>query len=306
MYAWEQIQKTVDYIEAHLQESLPMETLAKQASLSPFYFQRLFGRLVKKPVMEYIRLRRMAVAAEMLPQDKRILDIAVDLGFSSHEHFTRTFKNTFGMTPEEYRRNPVILNRMTKPELSLRYTLIDENVPLITDGITLEIGRKQLAKPACFVGFDVRMPVRFVGGLGTESGTDPLGALWDRLHAEKAGMPGLLPDGDELGVALPSDKETEFCYFAGAQADGAAAPAGYKSWTLPQGEYVVCTFEAENFEALVTDALYKAQQYLFGVWLPNHGLGSQPFCAERYASHDKNTTLMEIWVIPEPLEASQD
>ncbi|MFQ8600396.1 MAG: helix-turn-helix domain-containing protein [Oscillospiraceae bacterium] len=84
MYAWEQIQKTVDYIEAHLNENLTMETLAKQAALSPFYFQRLFGRLVKKPVMEYIRLRRMAVAAEtLLQQDKRILDIAVDLGFSS-------------------------------------------------------------------------------------------------------------------------------------------------------------------------------------------------------------------------------
>ncbi|MFQ8600395.1 MAG: AraC family transcriptional regulator, partial [Oscillospiraceae bacterium] len=71
------------------------------------------------------------------------------------------------------------MNRMTKPELSLHYTLIDENVPLITDGITLEIGRRQRAEPALFVGFDVRMPVQFVEGLGTESGEDPLGALWD-------------------------------------------------------------------------------------------------------------------------------
>lgn len=304
MYAWEQIQKTVDYIEAHLNENLTMETLAKQAALSPFYFQRLFGRLVKKPVMEYIRLRRMAVAAEtLLQQDNRILDIAVDLGFSSHEHFTRTFKDTFGITPEEYRRNPVTMNRMTKPELSLHYTLIDENVPLITDGITLEIGRRQLAEPALFVGFDVRMPVQFVEGLGTESGEDPLGALWDRLHAEKTKIPGLLPDGDELGVALPSEKETAFCYFAGAQAGGADVPAGYKSWTLPQGEYVVCTFEAENFEALVTDALYKAQQYLYSVWMQNHGLRSKPFCAERYASHDMNATQMEIWVMLESPEA---
>jgi AraC family transcriptional regulator len=37
------------------------------------------------------------------------------------------------------------------------------------------------------------------------------------------------------------------------------------SWELPQGEYIVCSFEAENFKALVMDALYKAQQYLYQV-----------------------------------------
>ena len=55
MYAWEQIQQTVDYIDKHLGEELAIDNLAEMASLSPFYYQRLFKRLVKKPVGEYIK-----------------------------------------------------------------------------------------------------------------------------------------------------------------------------------------------------------------------------------------------------------
>ena len=186
MHAWEQIQLTLDFIEEHLNEDISTEYLAGLAALSPFYYQRLFRRLVKKPVGEYIKLRRMAKATELLlNKDQRILDTALDLGFSSHEHFTRCFKETFGITPEEYRRSPCTMNYMTKPELLLHYTLIDEGVPLITDGIVLELNRKQVEEPILFAGFVNKTPVQFTEGLGTESGVDPLGALWDRFHEQK-------------------------------------------------------------------------------------------------------------------------
>lgn len=79
MHAWEQIQLTVDYIEKHLAEEIKIENLAKLASLSQFYYQRLFSRLVKRPVNEYIKLRRLAKASEVLiDKNKRILDAALD------------------------------------------------------------------------------------------------------------------------------------------------------------------------------------------------------------------------------------
>ncbi len=76
-------------------------------------------------------MRRLARACETL-QDKnrRILDIALGCGFSSHEHFTKTFKSAFGITPEEYRENPVHLNQVMKPELLLNYTMVDEGVSI--------------------------------------------------------------------------------------------------------------------------------------------------------------------------------
>jgi methylphosphotriester-DNA--protein-cysteine methyltransferase len=56
MHAWEAIQNSLNYIEDHLSENIKIETLANVAALSPYYFQRLFGRLVKKSANEYVRL----------------------------------------------------------------------------------------------------------------------------------------------------------------------------------------------------------------------------------------------------------
>ncbi|WP_027398468.1 helix-turn-helix domain-containing protein [Anaerovorax odorimutans] len=90
MHAWEQIQITVDYIEKNLPDDLKIDDLAKLASLSQFYYQRLFKSLVKKPVNEYIKLRRLAKASEILQKsEKRILDIALDYVFSYHETFLK-------------------------------------------------------------------------------------------------------------------------------------------------------------------------------------------------------------------------
>lgn len=298
MQAWEQIQITVDYIEEHISEEIKIEDLAKTAALSQFYFQRLFSQLVKKPVNEYIRLRRLSRATEALREkNKRILDIALDCGFSSHENFTRTFKNAFGITPEEFRSNPVRLNNFGRPQLLLNYTLIDENVPLITDGIVLEMNRKQIASPQYFTGLVAEELIEQMPG-GGKTGIDTLGQLWDDFHEKKPSIQGLKSDGDELGAAFAGTKEGYYRYFAGAEANSKKAAEGYASWELQEGEYIICSFEAEDFEHLIMDAVYKAHKYIFETWLPNHKVTVKPFAVERYESHDQDTTKMEIWVMP--------
>ncbi|GAB6085175.1 AraC family transcriptional regulator [Alkaliphilus crotonatoxidans] len=306
MHAWEQIQKTVDYIEEHISEEIRIETLAKIAALSPFYYQRLFSRLVHKPVNEYIKLRRLARASEALvKQDKRIIDVALDFGFSSHGLFTRTFKACFGITPEEFRQSPVRLNHFIKPQLHLNYTLVNENVPLIADGIILEMTRKQISSTQYFIGLTTEEPIDQMPG-GGETGVDTLGILWDTFHEKKPTIEGIKPDGDELGVAFSGTKEGHYCYFAGAEAFSKGTIADYDTWELPAGEYIVCSFEAENFEQLIMDAVYKAHQYLFETWLPEHKLMTTPFAAERYASHGPDTTTMEIWVMLVSMEGQGD
>lgn len=297
MHAWEQIQITIDYIEDHLNQEISIAALTEKAELSPFYYQRLFHRLVKKPVAEYIRLRRMAKAADiLLEENKRILDIALELGFETHEHFSRIFKNTYGMTPNEYRKNPQTLNRMTKPELLLNYVNIDEGVPLITDGIVIEINRKHFDQDVTYIGFTKKLPLEYGAGLGTDPGVDVLGNLWDEVHAYKKQVKEMVISQEEVGVMLPCSENGFFNYFAGihANTNDSKTQSKIDQWIQPRGEYIVCSFEAANFDLLVTDALYKAQKYLFSTWLHNHKLQTEAFCLEYYETHTPETTKMEL------------
>ena len=117
MHAYEAIEQSLTFIEEHLTKEISTEELANTVGLSPFYFQRLFKRLVNKPVQEYVKLRRLAKVIENLKStNHRILDVALDYGFSSHGNFTRAFKETYGITPESYRRDlPCLLYTSPSP-----------------------------------------------------------------------------------------------------------------------------------------------------------------------------------------------
>jgi AraC family transcriptional regulator len=296
MHAWEAIQKTLDYIETNLSNEIDMEQLSKEAALSSFYYQRLFSRLVKKPVREYIKLRRLAHACESLAnKGRRILDIALDCGFGSHETFTRAFKEAYGMTPEQYRESPVMLNQFDKPDLLLNYTMIDEGVPLICDGLILEFVRKTLEKPILFMGVTGIIPIEGQMPLGESTGVDMPGKVWERFHNEKLNIPRI-PNGRELGVAYLGDApEGSFTYFAGAEVEHEKEDPRFVKWALPAREYVVCGFEAENFEQLVTVALNKSLKYS-GLWLEKHGLTTDAYSPEMYYNSSPEAKYMELWI----------
>ena len=158
MHAYEAIEQSLTFIEEHLTKEISTEELANTVGLSPFYFQRLFKRLVNKPVQEYVKLRRLAKAIENLKStEQRILDVALDYGFSSHANFSRAFKETYGITPENYRKDLPMLNTFDKPEVSMNYVLVDEGVPLVVGNIVLEIQRKTLEKPEIYLGLNTEV-----------------------------------------------------------------------------------------------------------------------------------------------------
>ena len=102
--------------------------------------------------------------------------------------------------------------------------------------------------------------------------------------------------GTNTGMQHIHAKKKGISVILGAKYSLGEVPDEFIHYELPQGEYIVCSFEADNFEALVMDALYKAQQYIYNIWMPNHKLQTEEFCAERYASHSSETTNIEIWL----------
>jgi AraC family transcriptional regulator len=211
------------------------------------------------------------------------------------------------MTPEEYRANPVPLNHFQKPELLLNYVLVDEGVPLIANSIVLEVTRKKLSTPEIYLGMSGQVPIA-QSAVGKATGPDEAAKLWQAFHQHKAGIPELEPGGVELGASMFGNTEGgTFTYFVGGEAKSQASARGeLVKWELPSGEYVVCKFEAESFTDLTSSALGKAMDYLFGTWLQKNNLTSQPFMVEKYLPLTQEHAAMEIWVIPEPLEASEN
>ncbi|MFH1512865.1 MAG: AraC family transcriptional regulator [Bacillota bacterium] len=98
------------YIERHITEPITLLELARCAGYSPFHAARIFREEVGKTPFAYIRALRMTKAALTLrDQDKRVLDVALDFVFDSHEGFTRAFSREFGITPHKYQQRPVPL-----------------------------------------------------------------------------------------------------------------------------------------------------------------------------------------------------
>lgn len=108
MYEWnEAVQKMIYWMEEHLTEHPSLAEMSEQIGYSPYYCSSQFHRIAGMTIKQYIAGRRLAKAAvEIRDSDERILDIAIRVGFSSQEAFTRAFVNAYGCTPAAYRKNP--------------------------------------------------------------------------------------------------------------------------------------------------------------------------------------------------------
>ncbi len=119
MERWERasaVQRMQDYIEEHATERITLHMLANAAGYSPWHSARLFKELTGKTPFEYIRAVRLSKAAVRLRnEDVRVIDVAFDFVFDSHEGFTRAFSRQFGVAPKDYSKSAAPL-RLFMPD----------------------------------------------------------------------------------------------------------------------------------------------------------------------------------------------
>lgn len=100
----EKLNGPLDYIEKNLANNIDFKEVAMLASCSESYFRRLFFILVGSTLSEYIRCRRLTLAAfELDNRNMSISDIALKYGYHSPDSFTRAFQDFHGVTPSEAR-----------------------------------------------------------------------------------------------------------------------------------------------------------------------------------------------------------
>lgn len=95
----------LQWIEQNLFKNITVNEIASAANICPRECQRVFQRYVHYSPMEYLRLKRILMAAELLSTtDSPVIDIALECGFSSSSYFSKQFKLLTGSTPTEYRK----------------------------------------------------------------------------------------------------------------------------------------------------------------------------------------------------------
>lgn len=118
----EGFQASIDYIEQNLTKELDIGKIAKKAALSSFYYQRIFGAMCGMTVGEYIRERRMTLAAQELAcSDCKVIDIALKYGYDSPDSFTKAFQRFHDITPARAREQGAILRSLAP--LHIKITL---------------------------------------------------------------------------------------------------------------------------------------------------------------------------------------
>jgi AraC family transcriptional regulator len=205
------------YIEGHLGSEITLADAAGAAAMSPYHFHRVFSAVLGEPLGDYIRRRRLSEAARRLLGAKRsVLEIALAVGFESHEGFTRAFKRWCGLSPTEFRRRGVL------PLVSRRPALDRAALEHYTRDLGYE--PEMMEKPGLTLfGLEIggRLTIAKIEG------------LWRVLAKELADRPEWFDSSAVYGVSDYLERqdvarascETGFSYFAGVRPRG-GRPAG--------------------------------------------------------------------------------
>ena len=157
--------KSIDFIEQHLYDKISVHEVAAASHYSTYHFSRIFKALVGDTPKEYLRKRRLTVAAKrLLSEDIGVLDLALDCQFDSQEAFTRAFKDLFNITPAQYRKqndpfrllykdqfSPHMLHFLQN-ELSMEPEIITRPAVKLV-GIANEYDNRDLSLPKLWSGF---------------------------------------------------------------------------------------------------------------------------------------------------------
>lgn len=135
--AWvESLQKAIDYMEEHLlDEHLTISKISKHANSSAFHFQRIFSILTEISVGEYLRRRRLTLAAqELVRTNSKIIDLACKYGYDTPKAFSKAFRRQHGVTPTEARNgigklknyNRLIIQVNLKGAEPMQYKIVEK------------------------------------------------------------------------------------------------------------------------------------------------------------------------------------
>ncbi len=243
----ESICKAIDYIESHITEELTIADIAKQAVISPYYFQKGFSMLCGFTVGEYIKKRRLTLAgSELVSTDRKIIDIALSYGYDSPDSFTKAFYRFHSATPTAVRKGEAMVKSFAPLKIKL----------ILTGGYTMDY---KIMKKAPFTVIGVSAIFKY------ETADTEIPKFWEEFN--QSGKNTQI--NSMYGISIDKDMGgNEFEYWIADHYDpNREVPAGFVTHCIP--EYTWAVFSCKGALA-GTGALQDIHQKIFTEWLPQN------------------------------------
>lgn len=272
--------EVIGYVEDHLESEIDCEEITKISGYSWFYLQRLFSGIAGITLSEYIRRRRMTLAAsELMDSSMRVLDLAVKYGYESADSFSRAFRNVHGVSPSEARKEKGALK--TYQPMSFIISVKGEKE------ITYRI--------------ESHDEMRIVGLVrhfkAPENSERDVNTFWNELYsAGSHGRIAALADGDIQGVhgfiRVIDDETVDYTIAAFSEQE---VPDGMEASIVPKAKWAV--FEGKGSVGIAIEELWRR---IYGEWLPStkytHAETMEIECFQYGDNKRDEDFRFEIWV----------
>lgn len=272
----ERLNRVAGYIEEHLLDGIDYDELAKIMCCSTYHFQRMFAFINQVTLSEYIRRRKMSLAAVDLQNGRKIIDVAYKYGYASPTAFSRAFRNIHGIAPSRAKEKGAVL----KSYPSLCFKFIIKGMEELNYRIENKDGFRVagISRP-----LDREMEQNFK--------TVP--DMWDRAAADGTLMELLsLKNGEPDGLLGRSacGSSAKWSYYI-AVPTSADIPAGFVEYYIPASMWAVFTGRGTNH------SLQNLERRVITEWLPFSGYdyGDTPDI-EYYIQADPRDAVYEYWL----------
>ena len=254
------IRRSIEYMEKHLYRNISAQDVADEVHISPYLFGKGFAVMTGYSVSEYIRGRRLYLAALALRDgDETVLQIALNMGYDTPESFTKAFTRFHGSTPSAVRNGAPF-----KTFLPLRIQVRTQGGDQMDCKITKMFGLK-------LIGFEKVF--------SAENSYQEIPKYWDEIcekyannvyagnppanACEKALMDNCI---GEYGVCIDDLGGNQFRYLIAGKYTGGEVPEGMTLYEFPMGEWAVFDCVGPNPETLQA-----MNTRIFNEWLPGNG-----------------------------------
>ncbi|MDL2219808.1 AraC family transcriptional regulator [Ruminococcaceae bacterium OttesenSCG-928-O06] len=288
MDSMERLNSAMRYIEEHLTNAIDFEVAGRIAGCSEYHFRRMFSFLAGMPIGEYVRRRRLSLAAEDLRQsDGKIIDLALRYGYDSPDAFTKAFAAMHGMPPSRAKLGGAPLASF--PPMTFQLT--------IKGGNTMEY---RIVEKEAFhiVGFKKRITLQFEG---ENRQMDSLVAqMTGAAAATLKALCNIEPKGIlnvSANFAERAEEGTELDQYLGV-ATTRPLPEGFDALAVAPGQWAVFTARGPY-----PKAMQDTWARIFAEWLPtaSYQLTSGPeMLWNEGTNFAKPDFRSEIWIPVEP------